>query len=115
MRRIAAAALAAGLAGAALPLAPAQAEQSFGGFVTQAAATPLKIEVYEPTIPIPAEPQAELSLAYTKTESLTGPSTDGRASWVWPGDSVGEGFKTFVEQLGLPKDMEGAKTALFAA
>jgi hypothetical protein len=105
MRRIAVAAVAAGLAGAALPIVPAQAALGGGGYATTATATPLKIEVYEPTIPIPAEPQVELSLAYTKTDAATGPTTDGRASWLWPGDSVGEGFKTFVEQLGLPKQL----------
>ena len=51
-------------------------------------------------MPIPSEPQAELDLAYTKAESATGPSATGRASWLWPGDAVGEGCKTFVELLG---------------
>jgi hypothetical protein len=102
--------LAAGLVGTVTPAVPAQAQvvpakPSFGGFSASSTATPLKLEVYEPTIPIPASPQAELSLAYTKTSSATGPTADGRASWLWPGDPVGEGWKTFVEQLGLPEQL----------
>jgi hypothetical protein len=111
MKRIALAVVAAGLVGTAMPMPAAQAKpavQNFGGFAANATATPLKIEIYEPTIPIPAEPQAELDLAYTQTESATGPNSSGRASWLWPGDPVGEGFKTFVEQLGLPPQL-GAK------
>ncbi len=109
-RRALLAVLAAGLVGAALPAAPAQAsvvpaKPGFGGFSASSTATPLKLEIYEPTIPVPASPQAELSFAYTKTASSTGPSAHGRASWLWPGDPVGEGWKTFVEQLGLPSQL----------
>ncbi len=98
--------VAAGLVGAVVPAAPAQAyvvpaKPAFGGYTTTSSATPLKIEVYEPTIPVPATPQAEASLAYTKVQAATGPNVHGRASWLWPGDPVGEGCKTFVEQLGL--------------
>lgn len=105
-RRTAYAALAAGLVGTVVPAAPAQgyvapAKPAFGGYTTTSSATPLKIEVYEPTIPVPATPQAELSLAYTTVQAATGPNVHGRASWLWPGDPVGEGCKTFVEQLGL--------------
>ena len=65
---------------------------------------PVKIEIYEPTIPIPATPQLELDLGYTKVEADSG-SSPGRASFLWPGDAVGEGLKTFVEQLGLPPEL----------
>ncbi|HSE69517.1 MAG TPA: choice-of-anchor P family protein, partial [Nocardioidaceae bacterium] len=99
--RIAGAFLAAGLIGAAAPVPAASAAPAYGGYSTEATATPLKIEVYEPTIPIPAEPQAEAEFAYTKVEAASGPTGDGLASWLWPGDPVGQGCKTFVETLGL--------------
>jgi hypothetical protein len=101
MRRIVMACVAAGLAGTAAPVPLAHAEPAFGGYSTEAKATPLKIEVYEPTLPIPATPQAELDFAYTKVEAASGPTGHGVASWLWPGDPVGEGCKTFVEQLKL--------------
>ena len=93
--------LAAGLAGSAAPIPAAYADPAFGGYSTEATATPLKVEIYEPTIPIPATPQAELDFAYTKVESASGPTGQGVASWLWPGDPVGQGCKTFIEQLGL--------------
>ncbi len=64
-------------------------------------AAPLKIEIYEPTIPIPGSPQGEVEVAYTEVEGDSSQSR-GRSSYLWPGDPIGEGFKTFVEQLGFP-------------
>ena len=93
--------VASGVVAMALPSSTAQAEPAFAGFAAEATATPLKIAIYEPVVPIPSEPQGEVSFAYTKAESATGPSAVGRASWMWPGDAVGEGCKTFVEQLKL--------------
>ena len=101
MRRIVLACLAAGLVGMAAPIPAAYAEPAFGGYSTEATATPLKFEIYEPVIPIPATPQAELDSAYTHVEAASGPTGHGVASWMWPGDPVGQGCKTFVEQLGL--------------
>jgi len=101
MRRIVLACVAAGLAGTAAPIPAANAEPAFGGYSTEARSTPLKVEVYEPVVPIPTTPQAELDFAYTKVEAASGPTGAGVASWLWPGDSVGEGCKTFVEQLKL--------------
>lgn len=101
---------AATLAGSVLPLSAGSAQAAdrpFGGFSADASAAPVKIELYEPTIPIPATPQLELEMAYTTVEADSG-SSMARASWLWPGDPVGEGFKTFVEQLGLPPQL-GAK------
>lgn len=98
---------AAGMVGAALPIPAAQAEQQFGGYSTEATATPLKIEIYEPVIPIPAEPQAEMEFAYTKVEAASGPTGKGTASWLWPGDPLGQGWKTFLEAFGVPaSDLE---------
>lgn len=100
MRKIGLALAAAALMGVSLPASTAEAEPHFSGFSAEATATPIRIALYEPVVPIPSEPQAELDLAYTRAESATGPSATGRASWLWPGDAVGEGCKTFVEMLG---------------
>lgn len=100
---------AAALAGAVLPVsasAPADAagDPGFSGYSSVAVAAPVKVEFYEPTIPIPANPQLEVEMAYTKVEADSG-SSAGRASWLWPGDPVGEGAKTFGEQLNLPPQL----------
>lgn len=96
---------AAALVGAALPVsAGASEDPAFSGYRAVAVAAPVKIEIYEPTIPIPADPQLEVELGYTTVEADSG-SSAGRASWLWPGDPVGEGMKTFVEQLGLPPQL----------
>lgn len=81
-------------------------EPVFAGYAATALSTPVKIEIFEPTIPIPASPQAELNFGYAtvKADSST---TRGRASYFWPGDAVGEGFKTIVENLGLPPEISG--------
>jgi hypothetical protein len=83
-------------------IAPAHADPDFSGFSTRATATPLKVEVYEPAIPIPAEPQAEFDFSYTRVDGASGPISAARASALWPGDSVGEGWKTVGEALGMP-------------
>ncbi len=87
--------------GTAAGVSPAQAV-AYGGFSTMATATPLKLEIFEPVIPIPTEPQAEMDFSYTRVLGGSGPATTARASAMWPGAAVGEGLKTFGEQLGLP-------------
>src|SRR5215212_8126927 len=108
--RTAAAVVALGLvaASAASALVPAQAvapATAYGGFDTVATATPLKLEIFEPAIPIPTEPQFELDFSYTRVLGDSGPSTSARASAMWPGPAIGEGLKTFGEQLGLPPQL----------
>jgi hypothetical protein len=102
--------VAAGLVALALPLmvgAPAgAAEDRAFGYSALTTATPVYVEIYEPTIPIPATPQAELQLGYTKVIGDSS-SSRGRASFLWPGDAVGEGAKTIVENLGLPPEISG--------
>ncbi|MCX6396388.1 MAG: hypothetical protein NTV23_07885 [Propionibacteriales bacterium] len=88
--------------GSAASLQPAVAASDFAGFTTFAQATPLRVEIYEAAIPIPASPQIEFNFSYTKVAGATGPIGTARASAMWPGDGVGEGLKTFGEQLGLP-------------
>ena len=106
---------AAALAGAVLPVtagtpAAGDVEPAFSGYSSSAWAAPVRIEVYEPTIPIPANPQLELELAYSTVEADSGSSL-GRASWMWPGDSIGEGAKTVIENLGLPEQLSGPLAA----
>ncbi len=93
-------------AGGAAALSPAHAAE-YGGFNTVATATPLKLEIFEPAIPIPTEPQFELDFSYTRVIGDSGPTTTARASAMWPGPAIGEGLKTFGEQLGLPDALTG--------
>ncbi len=88
--------------GGATTLSPAHAAPDFSGFTTHAVATPLRIEVHEPAIPIPADPQFEMNFSYTRVDGSSGPTGSARASAMWPGDGIGEGLKTFGQQLGLP-------------
>lgn len=92
--------------GAAAPAHAAAGDPPYTGFSTLAQAAPVHVEIYEPTIPIPAAPQAEVSFGYSTVEADTG-SSMGRASYLWPGDAVGEGFKTIMENLGLPPEISG--------
>ncbi len=82
------------------------AEPGFVGYSTTAAGSPMKVEIYEPTIPLPATPQGELNYGYT---AIVADSTSARArsSYLWPGGPVGEGFKTIAENLGLPPEISG--------
>lgn len=95
------------LTGAPVGVQPAQAadgEPAYGGFTAQAWSSPVRIEVFEPTLPIPVDAgiaQLEFLMGYSKVKADSGMSS-GRSSLFWPGDPVGEGLKTFAEQLGLP-------------
>ncbi|MBA8804894.1 hypothetical protein FB382_003185 [Nocardioides ginsengisegetis] len=109
---------AAALAGAMLPVATggsAHAEDggdapAFSGFSTTSWSAPVRLEIYEPTIPLPATPQMELNFGYSRVEADS-TSSNGRASWMWPGDSIGEGAKVIVEMLGLPPELSGPLAA----
>ncbi len=97
--------LAAAPAPAAPPgMAPSTLAAPTFGYSTAAWGTPVHIEIYEPTIPIPATPQAELENGYTEVLADSS-SSQGRSSYLWPGDPVGEGFKTIADQLGLPEEI----------
>ena len=56
---------------------------------------------------MPTEPQVEFDLSYTRVLGASGPTSTARASAMWPGAAVGEGLKTFGEQLGLPDALTG--------
>jgi hypothetical protein len=112
-RAVAAAALVGGVLVPLAPFGPASAAphapaEPYGGLSTTATTTPLRIEVHEPAIPVPADPQAELNFSYTHVEGSSGPNSRARASAMWPGAAVGEGLKTIVEQVGLPSQLGAA-------
>lgn len=106
-KRIASGVLVFGLltAGAGAAMSAATAAPDFAGFTTNAVATPLRIEIVEPSIPIPSDPQLEMNFSYTRVDGTSGPTGSARASAMWPGDAVGEGLKTFGENLGLPEQL----------
>ncbi len=93
------------VAGSGAAMTAAQAAPDFAGFTTRAVATPLRIEVLESAIPIPSDPQLEMNFSYTRVNGTSGPTGSARASALWPGDAVGEGLKTFGEQIGLPGEL----------
>ncbi|WP_148611589.1 choice-of-anchor P family protein [Nocardioides rubriscoriae] len=88
------------------PATAAGKKPGFAGYSTSSTASPLKVEIYEPTIPLPAEPQAEVSVGYSSVLADSA-SSRSRASYLWPGAPVGEGFKTIVEALMLPPELAG--------
>jgi hypothetical protein len=92
--------------GAVAPAHAGEGEPAYSGYATESSATPVHLEFYEPTIPIPANPQAELSFGYSMVEADSSTSL-GRASYLWPGDAVGEGWKTIIENLGFPPQVSG--------
>lgn len=81
-----------------------KATPAWSGFVATGWAAPVKIEIFEPMIPIPATPQLELEMGYSVVKSDSA-SSKARGSWMWPGDPVGDGLKTIVEQMGLPPQL----------
>ncbi len=83
------------------PVAQQEPERAFSGYRAAATASPVTLELYESSIPIPSSPQVEMRLGYTRVEGDSG-SSQARSAYLWPGDPVGEGFKTFADQLGFP-------------
>jgi hypothetical protein len=70
----------------------ASADPALGGYEATASATVVHAEVYDPTIPIPSEPQGDLSVGYSKSNVESGPTTRALASYLWPGVVLGDGF-----------------------
>lgn len=108
MKRAALVGVATGLVALGLPVSQAAASEKsteLGGYSLSAISTPIRVELYESLVPIPSTPQFEVNVAYTKALTSSGPASKGRSSWLWPGDPVGEGLKTFGEMLGLPPQL----------
>ena len=95
-------------AGTALALAtllwpgqtPASADTSLGGYDGTATAAVIRLEIFDPTIPIPATPQIDGSVGYTSSTVETGPTTRALASYLWPGSVIGDGFDQLLKQPG---------------
>ena len=71
--------------------------EGLGGFTLEASATPVAIQIIEPTIPIPAEPQLELNFAFSRAKLASGPTGRAVSSLLWPGDGVGYGLPTLLK------------------
>ncbi|MEY9933393.1 hypothetical protein ABH926_008048 [Catenulispora sp. GP43] len=66
-----------------------------GGWTISASAAPITMEIYDPKIPIPAQPgqpNLELDLSYTRASYGSGPTGAATASWLWPGDAIAFGL-----------------------
>lgn len=75
--------------------APAQAND-LGGYTLLAEAAPIAVQIYEQAIPIPAEPQLEFDLCYSRVKYSSGPTGRAVSSLMWPGDVVGYGLPTLL-------------------
>jgi hypothetical protein len=69
-----------------------------GGYDVSAEASLVSVQLFEPVLPVPTQPQGELDLAFTRSKSSTGPNSAATASWMWPGDAVGNGFGLLIGQ-----------------
>jgi hypothetical protein len=112
MRRAGAAVAALALTGLATPAAFADptpspsasgssAPPSLGGWQLSASAAPFTMEIYDPKIPIPAQPgqpNLEFDFSYTRAKFASGPSGSAIASWLWPGDAIAFGLGTLINQ-----------------
>lgn len=77
------------------------------GFAIEATAAPITVRIFEPFIPIPADPgvpQMELTTGYSSTRLGAGPTSRAVASLLWPGPGVGDGFGNFAEEFGMDPD-----------
>jgi hypothetical protein len=73
---------------------------SLGGYQAAANAAVVHVEVFEPVIPIPANPEGDVSVGYTQSTVDTGPTTRALSSYLWPGVVIGDGFDQLLNKPG---------------
>jgi hypothetical protein len=86
-------------------VAPATGEQirtetTLGGYSVDTNASPFKVLLDDPTLPIPRPPDAavvEVDPTYSHAVLDAGPTSRGVGSVLWPGALVGDGIGTITE------------------
>ncbi|MEY9858973.1 hypothetical protein ABH935_004600 [Catenulispora sp. GAS73] len=91
------------------PAAPAPrpadgGSSGLGGWTVSASAAPITMEIYDPKIPIPAQPgqpNLEFDLSFTRASYGSGPTGAATASWLWPGDAIAFGLGQLFNNPGV--------------